>query len=174
MRTRPSAWSPIEVPYLDGTATLTRLDISPFRAIARVEGGSCYRHHWVKAEEGYQPEPGETVESEAGTITVGGSNLGNLELDGYRPAYGALDCWGALTVEFHMKDGTVIEPRTAVLSECEDGFETADRTYAGECYVERRMEYETTPIYDIPDRIIDPAQVDYVTVCGVDIPVAEG
>ena len=73
-----------------------------------------------------------------------------------------------------MKDGTVIEPRTAVLSECEDGFETADRTYAGECYVERRMEYETTPIYDMPDRIIDPTQVDYVTVCGVDIPVAEG
>ena len=163
----------VEVPYLDGTATLTRLDISPFRAVARVEGGSCYRHHWVKAEEGYQPEQGETVESEAGTITVGGSNIGKTELDGYRPSYGTLDCWGALTVEFHMKDGTVIEPRTAVLSECEDGFETADRTYAGECYVERRMEYETTPIYDMPDRIIDPAQVDYVTVCGVDIPVAQ-
>ena len=164
----------VEVPYLDGSTTLTQLEISPFRALARVEGGSCCRHHWVKAEEGYQPEQGETVESEAGTITVGGSNLGDLELDGYRPAYGTLDCWGALTVEFHMKDGTVIEPRTAVLSECQDGFETEDRSYAGECYVERRMEYEETPIAPMPDRIIDPAQVDYVTVCGVDIPVAEG
>ena len=163
----------VEVPYLDGTATLTRLDISPFRALARVEGGSCLRHHWVKAEEGYQPEPGEIVESEVGTITVGGSNIGNLELDGYRPAYGALDCWGALTVEFHMKDGTVIAPRTAALSECQDGFETEDRSFAGECYVERRMEYEAEPVYDMPDRIIDPAQVDYVTVCGVDIPVAQ-
>lgn len=163
----------VEVPYLDGTATLTRLDISPFRALARVEGGSCLRHHWVKAEEGYQPEPGEIVESEVGTITVGGSNIGNLELDGYRLAYGALDCWGALTVEFHMKDGTVIAPRTAALSECQDGFETEDRSFAGECYVERRMEYEAEPVYDMPDRIIDPDQVDYVTVCGVDIPVAQ-
>lgn len=44
-------------------------------------------------------------------------------------------------------------------------------SYAGECYVERRMEYEATPIYGMPDRIIDPTQVDYVTVCGVDIPI---
>lgn len=131
-----------EIPYLNGTTTLTQLEISPFRALARVEGGSCYQHHWVK------------------------------DGDGLRPNYdGSLDCQGALTVELHMKDGTVITPRTALLSNCQDGFQTEDRSYAGECYVERRMEYESTPVSGLPDRIIDPAQVDYVTVCGVDIPI---
>lgn len=129
----------LDVPYLDGTATLTQLEVSPFRAFARVEGGSCYQHHWV------------------------------TDGDSLRPNYdGSLDCQGALTVELHMKDGTVITPRTALLSNCQDGFQTEDRSYAGECYVERRMEYEHT---GMPDRIIDPTQVDYVTVCGVDIPI---
>lgn len=127
-----------EIPYLNGTTTLTQLEISPFRALARVEGGSCYQHHWVKDGEGLRP---------------------NYD--------GSLDCQGALEVELHMKDGTVITPRTALLSNCQDGFQTEDRSYAGECYVERRMEYEPTPISGLPDRIIDPAQVDYVTVCGV-------
>ncbi len=134
----------LELPYLDGTTTLTQLEISPFRAFARVEGGSCYQHHWVN------------------------------DGDGLRRNYdGSLDCQGALTVELHMKDGTVIVPRTAVLSRCQDGFETEDHSYAGECYVERRMEYEPIPIDGMPDRIIDPAQVDYVTVCGVNIPINE-
>lgn len=142
----------IEIPYLDGTTTLTQLEISPFRAFARVEGGSCYQHHWVEATQA-DIQAGKTIR------------------DGLRSAYGEMDCWGALEVEIHMKDGTVIVPRTAVLSKCQDGFQTEDGSYAGECYVERRMEYEPIPIYGMPDRVIDPSQVDYVTVCGVDIPV---
>lgn len=142
----------IEIPYLDGTTTLTQLEISPFRAFARVEGGSCYQHHWVEATQA-DIQAGKTIR------------------DGLRSAYGEMDCWGALEVELHMKDGTVIVPRTAVLSKCQDGFQTEDGSYAGECYVERRMEYEPIPIYGMPDRVIDPSQVDYVTVCGVDIPV---
>ena len=142
----------IELPYLDGTTTLTQLEISPFRAFARVEGGSCYQHHWVEATQA-DIQAGKTIR------------------DGLRSAYGEMDCWGALEVELHMKDGTVIVPRTAVLSGCQDGFETEDHAYAGECYVERRMEYEPIPIYGMPDRVIDPSQVDYVTVCGVDIPI---
>lgn len=145
----------IEIPYLDGTTTLTQLEISPFRAFARVEGGSCYQHHWVEATQA-DIQAGKTIR------------------DGLRSAYGEMDCWGALEVEIHMKDGTVIVPRTAVLSKCQDGFQTEDGSYAGECYVERRMEYEPIPIYGMPDRVIDPSQVDYVTVCGVDIPVNEG
>lgn len=142
----------IEIPYLDGTTTLTQLEISPFRAFARVKGGSCYQHHWVEATQA-DIQAGKTIR------------------DGLRSAYGEMDCWGALEVELHMKDGTVIVPRTAVLSKCQDGFQTEDGSYAGECYVERRMEYEPIPIYGMPDRVIDPSQVDYVTVCGVDIPV---
>lgn len=142
----------IEIPYLDGTTTLTQLEISPFRAFARVDGGSCYQHHWVEATQA-DIQAGKTIR------------------DGLRSAYGEMDCWGALEVEIHMKDGTVIVPRTAVLSKCQDGFQTEDGSYAGECYVERRMEYEPIPIYGMPDRVIDPSQVDYVTVCGVDIPV---
>ena len=135
----------VEVPYLDGTATLTRLEFSPFRAFARVDGGSCYLHHheWEK----------------------------DAETGDRRLVFGTIDCWSHLTVEFHMKDGTVVIPRSAVPSDCQDGFETEGHVYAGECYVERRMEYEAIPLADIPDRIIDPDQVEYVTVCGVDIPI---
>lgn len=135
----------VEVPYLDGTATLTRLEFSPFRALARVEGGSCYFHHheWVTDE----------------------------ATGGRRMVLDTIDCWSQLTVEFHMKDGTVVTPRSAVPSDCQDGFSTEDHVYAGECYVERRMEYENIPLAGIPDRIIDPSQVAYVTVCGVDIPI---
>ena len=142
----------LDVPYLDGTATLTQLEISPFRAFARVEGGSCYQHHWVEATE---------ADRLAGKTIV----------DGLRPAYGETGCWEDLKVEFHFKDGTILQPQTAILSSCQDGFQTEDGSYAGECYVERRMEYETTSLYGMPDRIIDPTQVDYVTVCGVDIPI---
>ena len=165
----------VEVSYLDGTATLTELEFSPFRAFARVDGGSCYFHHhyWVKEENVPSQKQGTTVTSDEGdfTVTAGDSNVGGLKRDGYRLAYGTIDCWSSLTVEFHMKDGTVVIPRSAVLSECQDGFDTEGHVYAGECYVERRMEYEATPIYGMPDRIIDPTQVDYVTVCGVDIPI---
>lgn len=52
-----------------------------------------------------------------------------------------------------------------VLSECQDGFDTEGQS-SRECYVERRMEYEATPIYGMPDRVIDPDQMDYVTVAG--------
>lgn len=163
----------VEVPYLEGTATLTKLEISPFRAFARVDGGSIYKHHheWVKAEEAPQAEQGVVIETEAGSITVGGSSVGSAVFDGYRVRYKTVDCWSALEVELHMKDGTVITPRTAPLSECQDGFDTEGHVDAGEYYVERRMEYEDIPIAGIADRIIDPDQVDYVTVCGVEVPV---
>ncbi|MGI5963289.1 MAG: DUF4179 domain-containing protein [Lawsonibacter sp.] len=145
----------VEVPYLNGTATLTRLEFSPFRAFARVDGGSCYFHHhyWVKSDNISQAESED-------------------ERDGYQLVLGTIDCWSQLTVEFHMKDGTVVIPRSAVPSECQDGFNTEGHVYAGECYVERRMEYESIPLAGIPDRIIDPDQVEYVTVCGVDIPIS--
>ncbi len=35
----------VEVPYLDGTATLTKVEISPLNTLVRIEGGSCYDHH---------------------------------------------------------------------------------------------------------------------------------
>lgn len=122
----------VEVPYLDVTTTLTQLEISPFRARVRVEGGSCYLHH--------------------------------------RADNSLIDCQDALEVELHMKDGTLITPYTATLSECKDNT-AKDDTDSGECYVERRMKYELTPVIGAPEQIIDPTQVDYVTVCGVDIPI---
>ena len=166
----------MQIPYLDGTTTLTRLEISPFWAMARVEGGSCYRHHWVKAEEGYQPEQTERVALEDGTV-IEVEAIRNPELDGYRKAYGEMDCFGALEIELHMKDGSVVTTKTTVGSRCQDGFETADpwKAYVGECYVERWVLFGESMINDSdqPQPIIDPAQVDYVTVCGVKIPVAQ-
>lgn len=155
----------LEIPYLNGTTTLTQLEISPFRAFARIEGGSCYRHHRSDTPQA-EVEEGETIASENGDFTINiGGGISN---------YVYVGCWDALSVELHMEDGSVILTRTAVNSECQDGYDTPDGSYAGCSYVERRMMYGA---YDLahPEnwvnatQVIDPSQVDYVTVCGVRI-----
>ena len=150
----------VEVPYLDGTATLTRLDLSPMTVTARVEGGSCYDYNSRgAAEEKSGDTEAEVIEVPAGTITIGGSGLSDWELGG---------CYKALGVEIHMKDGTVLSQLPIAAGSGGDNGLSGNQPY-----VEGRFHYKAQNYNKLPDRIIDPAQVDYVTVCGVDIPVAQ-
>jgi len=148
----------LQVPYLDGAATLSYVELSPMTAIVRVNGGSCYRHH---AQDTYDIVPGEGSEEITDgdiTILVGGTTVGTRT-----------DCLGELDVEIHMKDGTVLPCTVAANSGCDDAVHSGAQP--DEAHVEKRIRYVESDSKLIPDRVIDPAQVDHVTVCGVDVPV---
>lgn len=131
----------VEVPYLDGSATLTKLEISPLNTRVRIEGGSCTDHHRLF------PQPDE-------------------EASASHP-YGS-DCFWAMGVELHMKDGSVYQFREDASSgragsNCQDG---RNPYYEGALYVEGVFQYahQSDPLGF--DSVLDPAQVDYVVVCG--------
>lgn len=148
----------VPVPYLGGTAELARVEITPLTAVIRVEGGSCYDHNG-RGQRTAEQHQGQGAELQAGgaMITVGG--------DPYQP----IDCQKELGLELHMKDGTVLSQLPgAPGSSCRDGIAPYQ---PGEEYVEGRFLYAEENSNILPPRVIDPAQVDYVTVCGVDIPV---
>lgn len=132
-----------EVPYWDGTTTVTKLVVSPFSAKIRVEGGSiaAYADYddtftfvpSVEHRESYQHE--RHAQREA------------LEK--------------ALTVEVVLRDGNVI-PLTTQSS--------------GRLGRTEGIEGPSTPFvaFDLrcaEPQVWNPDQVDYVRVCGVDIPV---
>jgi len=145
----------LEVPYLDGTATLACVEISPMTAVVRVEGGSCYHHHTQDTFDVVSNENSDELTLGDVTILFGGTQVGEMT-----------DCHAALDVEVHMKDGTVLPSAMAAGSECDDS-----STQPDDAYVEKHILYVEENSNLIPDRVIDPAQVDHVTVCGVDVPV---
>ena len=146
----------VSVPYLGGTAELTYVEITPLTAVIRVEGGACYDHNG-RSQRTSEQGKGTEIQAGGAMITVGG--------DAYQP----IDCWNELGLELHMKDGTVLSQLPgAAGSSCNDGIAPYQ---PGEEYVEGRFLYAEENSNLLPPRIIDPAQVDYVTVCGVDIPV---
>ena len=151
----------VEVPYLDGTATLTKVEISPLNTLVRIEGGSCYDHHkQFPAQSGAESEPEEVIEVGGITITVEG---GSSEAD----YWSGESCWGALDVSLALKDGTVLEtPSTGIGSRCEDGV-TPDGVVKTP-FVEKFFGYAEASNVLSP-RVIDPSQVDYILVCGVRI-----
>lgn len=165
----------LEVDYLDGTATLSQVTISPLTVTVRVEGGSCYDYDSRIAKmleteaEAENPSPDEKViETPSGTtITFGSGDGAANRLENAQARSDLL--WGSLGVEVHMKDGTVLSqlPKASGCSG-DDGLSTSTPEKA---YVEGMFHYKEMNHNLIPDRIIDPSQVDYVTVCGVDIPV---
>lgn len=151
----------VEVPYLDGTATLTKVEISPLNTLVRIEGGSCYDHHkQFPAQSGAESEPEEVIEVGGITITVEG---GSSEAD----YWSGESCWGALDVSLVLKDGTVLEtPSTGIGSRCEDGVNPDGVVKTP--FVEKFFGYAEASNVLSP-RVIDPAQVDYILVCGVRI-----
>ena len=151
----------VEVPYLDGTATLTKVEISPLNTLVRIEGGSCYDHHkQFSAQSGAESEPEEVIEVGGITITVEG---GSSEAD----YWSGESCWGALDVSLALKDGTVLEtPSTGIGSRCEDGVNPDGVVKTP--FVEKFFGYAEASNVLSP-RVIDPSQVDYILVCGVRI-----
>ena len=136
----------LEVPYMDGTATLTKIEITPLTTTVRIEGGSCYDHH------------GRAAAEAAGTKIPVSSDPDTW-----------FDCWHALETTLVMKDGTILEPPEWCGmggSSCQDG--VSSDTYTGVPYVQKAFQYATNSNL-IPPRVIDPSQVDYILVCGVRI-----
>ena len=136
----------LEIPYRDGTATLTEIEITPLTTTVRIEGGSCYDHHGRAA-----------AEAAGSKIPV------SSDPDTW------FDCWHALETTLVMKDGTILEPPEWCGkggSSCQDG--VSSDTYTGVPYVQKAFQYATNSNL-IPPRVIDPSQVDYILVCGVRI-----
>ena len=107
----------IEVPYLDGTATLTRLEITPLTTTVRIEGGACYDHH------------GRAAAKQAGLTPPSPTD----------PAQWT-ECWRELETVLVLKDGTTLEPpETGGGSSCQDG--VSSDTYQGAPYVEKKFQY---------------------------------
>ena len=136
----------LEVPYMDGTATLSKIEITPLTTTVRIEGGTCYDHHGRAA-----------AEASGSKIPV------SSDPDTW------FDCWHALETTLVMKDGTILEPPEWCGmggSSCQDG--VSSDTYTGVPYVQKAFQYATNSNL-IPPRVIDPSQVDYILVCGVRI-----
>lgn len=150
----------VEVPYLDGTAALTKVEISPLNTLVRIEGGSCYDHHNRLEDSPAVDSSGteEVIEVDGFTITVDdGSGA-----DAY---WNDFICWDALETALVMKDGAIVEPsKNGGGSGCQDG--VSNDVYQGPPYVERKFQYAESS--NAP-RVIDPSQVDYILVCGVRI-----
>lgn len=149
----------VEVPWLDGTTTLTRLDVSPFSVTLRVEGGSCAAYA--------DYTPGQPKLENEKTVTVGGITIvGGNPVEDEEGGLTDSEMEKALTLELTMRDGTVVplDRSSSVRSRRAEGIEGPDTPYME--LGRRCAEY-----HNYPSWIWDPAQVDHVTVCGVDIPV---
>lgn len=148
----------MEIPWLGGTTTVTRLEVSPLAAYMTLEGGSCGEY---VAHMNSDPisEGGETMEFGDLTIT-----------------FGATDIWGDKRKE-------MIDSLTAAAGMT---FQDSTQIPLG-FYVDQEYGYREgpegleTPYVLFSSKynsgkgswsVLDPAQVDHVTVCGVDIPLA--
>ena len=145
----------IQVPYLDGTATLTKVEITPLTTTVRIEGGSCYDHHGRAAAQ--QPD-------RSGDLVIDAGSAGSITLTG-EDVSTWFECWDALETTLVMKDGTTLEPpQISGGASCQDG--VSNEFYQGVPYVEEKSRYAENHFL-IDPRVIDPAQVDYILVCGV-------
>lgn len=148
----------VEVPWLGGTTTVTNLEVSPLGTYVTLEGGSCgeYVAHMNTAP---TSEGGETISSGGLTITFGGSD-GGWEEKSY-------EMERSVTLELTLRDGTQLTPGNckASKSDYKEGLEGPETPY----YFFGRT-YDGNNAAN-PTSVLDPAQVDHVTVCGVDIPL---
>ena len=152
----------VEVPWLDGTTTVVGLEVSPLSVRVELEGGTCvdYLAHASSDPFAYtEEEPVVTKHDDGIVVAVG--NGGNwweklFEME------------QAMTVEVALMDGTVLKPTSAIRQD--EGYrEDADSLEVPWLAWSRRYDDELSAR---TTRVIDPAQVDHVTVCGVDIPIA--
>lgn len=148
-----------ELPCLGGTATLTGLEVSPLSVKMVVEGGSCARYLKLMNSSG----PSEEIV----ILPDGGLSITVAE-----PAEDRTEeiraMRASLALEVVLQDGTVLLPTSKVAEAdgTKDGIEGPDTPY-----LTWSLRYDDTNNFDSPTRIVDPAQVDHVTVCGVNIPV---
>ena len=156
----------VKFPYLDGTAVVTKLEVSPLGMLIRVEGDSCgiLEELEQRSNEAIANAEGrETVVTEDGTtIHFGATTAGVAELRQIREYVHSLE------VCLHMRDGSV---------QAVDHYGHTYGTSQGEAgipYLECTSRYPgTLDTQPGMNQVIDLSQVDYVTVCGVEVPMPE-
>ncbi len=148
----------VEVPWLDGTTTVTDLEVSPLGTYVSLEGGSCGEYVAHMSTDPVH-EGGETITSGSVTFTIGGSD------GGWEDKRREME--NSITLELTLRDGTQVLPGNiaASTSDYKEGLEGPETP----CYFFGRT-YDGNSGLD-PISVLDPAQVDHVTVCGVDIPL---
>ena len=172
----------VDVPWLDGTTTVVGLEVSPLSVRIELEGGTCadYLAHanndpfTTKEDTGTIEQDGLVLEvnppaPEESVIII---EQGGLALE---TSSSGNDWWiklaemeQAMTVKVVLQDGTTLEPATTTRQD--EGYrESADGLEVPYLALSRRYDDSSSAQ---TTRVIDPTQVDHVTVCGVDIPVA--
>ena len=152
----------VEVPWLDGTTTVVGLDISPLSARVELEGGTCadYLAHANSDPFAYAEEEPTVTKRDDGIVAAVGSGG-----DWWEKLF---EMEQAMSVEVTLQDGTILKPTSAIRQD--EGYrESADGLEVPWLAWSRRYDDELSAQ---TTRVIDPTQVDHVTVCGVDIPVA--
>lgn len=149
----------VEVPWLGGTTTVTGLEVSPLSVRVELEGGTC-TDYLAHANSDPFDQTDDTITIEQGGLVLEASPTGN---DWWEKLF---EMEHAMTVEVVLQDGTALEPVTAIRQD--EGY----REGAGGLEIPwlawvRRYDGASSAQ---TTRVIDPAQVDHVTVCGVDIP----
>lgn len=94
----------LEVPYMDGTATLTKIEITPLTTTVRIEGGSCYDHHGRAAAQQSDGSGDIVIDAgSAGSVTITDNPQEDIST--------WFECWDALETTLVMKDGTILNRR---------------------------------------------------------------
>ena len=150
----------VEVPWLDGAAMVTGLTISPLSTSVTLEGGSCASYVDLdRTSSG--AEDGEIVISSGGLVITGSEGVSSGDDWFHRER----EMEEELTIVLTLKDGTQVTPFN--LMEVDSGH----REVSEAPYVSIGREYNEELWKNMTTRVLDPAQVDHVTICGVDIPL---
>jgi hypothetical protein len=153
----------VEVPWIDGTATVTRLEVSPLSILAELEGGSCASYLAHANSDPYDYEDGENRPGEltSGELVI---SFGPTSVTWQDTLW---EMEEALELGVVLQDGTRVEAIASVGQRdgTREGLEGAETPFFSAC--RRYSRFSSGPA-----GIIDPAQVDHVTVCGVAIPLA--
>ncbi len=153
----------VEVPWIDGTTTVTRLEVSPLSILVELEGGSCATYRNIVNGDPYAYDDAvqdqETLVFDGGIVMTFGTPSKTWQ-DKVWEMEKSLELGAVL------KDGTRVDATANVGQPggTREGIEGPETPFFATC---RRY----SPSGNGPTGLVDPTQVDHVTVCGVDIPV---
>lgn len=156
----------VAVPWLNGTTTVTGLEVSPLSVRVELEGGTCadYVAHANSDPMEYDEVEEKTVVKNDGLVIEMGPADEATGVDWWQKLF---EMERTMTVEVVLQDGTRLVPTTAVRSD--EGYREG-REGAQTPWLAWSRRYDDTLSASVT-RVLDPAQVDHVTVCGVDIPL---
>lgn len=153
----------VELPYMEGTALLTELEITPITVRVRLEGGVCEHFTEEMLDEDQTSSQNVTLQTPEGSVTLFGGLGSDADV---QLAAEQLEAWKqALAVSLSLPDGTVLPAVTGLPT----GFFYGRDEVSGTAYIDSTLLY--SDFYSSFIRVLDPGQLHHATVCGVDIPL---